>query len=79
MQSGPFWVGLLMVQWVTQSIVRLLFTTLTAFVQASDDVHLESQVERFCKLDMCHSPSDGKEMSIEDKEVLQRWDTSVCK
>ena len=53
-------------------------TTLSAFVQASDDMHLESQVERFWKLDMCDSPSDGKEMSIEDKEVLQRWDKSVC-
>ena len=53
-------------------------TNLSAFVQASDDVHLESQVERFWKLDMCDSPSDSKEMSIEDKEVLQRWDKSVC-
>jgi hypothetical protein len=53
-------------------------TTFNAFVQASADVHLESQVERFWKIDSCDDQGDIKEMSIEDKEVIHRWDKSVC-
>ena len=49
----------------------------SAFIQADIDSRLDVQVERFWKVDQ-DVTSERKHMSVEDQEVLRRWDESTC-
>jgi hypothetical protein len=50
----------------------------SAFIQADIDMRLDVQVERFWKVDSWETAPEKIQMSLEDIEVLQKWDQVAC-
>ena len=50
---------------------------ISAFIQASDDSNLSSLVERFWSVHELEQCPENTQMSVQDREVLARWDKSI--